>query len=71
MVGEKILDKTNPLYEKLMKLSKKENALKIAKKAAKKAAAEPSILELSTLAKVKPEVLEEQISSKKMETKKL
>ena len=40
-------------------MSQKEKEIETKKKAA---AAEPSILELSTLSKVKPEVLEEQLS---------
>jgi len=45
--------------------------MKLGKDAPKDKPAEPSVLELSTLSKINPKVLDEKISSKKMADSKL
>jgi len=61
MVGEQNLEKSSPLYKKLLKLNDKDS----------KKASEPTILEMSSLSKVPPAVLEEKLNSEKVAEKKL
>jgi len=61
MVGEQNIEKSSVLYKKLLKLNKEDS----------RKGAEPTILEMSTLSKVPPQVIEEKLNSEKVAEKKL
>ena len=63
MVGEQNIEKSSSLYKKLLKMNKDEKD--------NKKGSEPTILEMSTLSKVPPQVLEEKLNSEKVAEKKL
>jgi hypothetical protein len=64
MVGsEQNIDKSSALYKKLLKMNKDEKDTK--------KGSEPTILEISSLSKVPPAVLEEKLNSEKVAEKKL
>ena len=56
MVGEQNIEKSSQLYKHLLKLNQSDN----------KKTSEPTVLEMSKLAKVPPLVLEEKLNSEKV-----